>query len=174
MRKVRALVVGASDLGTACVLRLVRAGIKAVILEHDCPLDIYHSRSFSSAVFSGSKTIDGITAKTYARALDESNIQGDTTLSGFVDYTLQNREVPIVLASDKENIKRIAFNYIIISDAALFDELPQNLNESARLIGFHKTINTGKFSYTVCNALNFFGRVFYPQISPVSPGDKNS
>lgn len=161
MQKQSVLIIGASDLGTACSLRLFHAGLQVIILEKDCPLDIYHSRSFSSTVYSGFKSINNIKAKTYARALEEDILKANSDISDFIKFTTLNREIPVITETDKSFLKKIKLNYIIVCDLVLFENIKNNLPENIKIIGFNTEIDTKNFSYTICNAGSYFGRAFY-------------
>lgn len=161
MQKLSVLIIGSSDLGTACALRLFRAGFHVVILEKDYPLDIYHSRSFSSTVYSGFKSINNIKAKTYAQILEEDMLKPNLTITDFIKFTTLNREIPVITEKDKTFLKKIKLNYIVVCDLVLFKNIKDNLPEDIRIIGFDAEINTKNFTYTICNIGAYFGRVLY-------------
>ena len=161
MQKQSALIIGASDLGTACALRLFHTGVQVVILEKDCPLDIYHSRSFSNAIFSGFKTIENITAKTYAQVLEEDSLKPNSNISDFIKFTILNREIPVMVETDKSYLKQLEVDYSIVCNPVLFENIKNDLPEEIKVIGFGKEFNTDNITYTICNAGQQFGRVLY-------------
>lgn len=171
MQKRSALLVGASELGTACVLRLFRAGIQILILEKDSPLDIYHSRSFSSAAFSGMKSIENIVAKTFAKSLDEGNIKTDSNIIDFIKFSLQNREIPMILESDASYLSQLVIDYIIICNLSLYETVRGQLSADSVSIGFEKEIDSDNYNYTICNTGPHFGRVLYAFDEPHGPDD---
>jgi xanthine dehydrogenase accessory factor len=155
------LILGASDLGTACALRLFQAGLHIIILEKDCPLDIYHSRSFSNAIFSGYKTIENIKAKTYAQALDEDIVNPDSDISNFIQFTVLNREIPVLLESDSSYLKQTMIEYCIVCETSLYENIKNDLPENIKILGFAEEINMNKYTYTICNSRLHYGRVLY-------------
>ena len=155
------LIVGASDLGTACALRLFHSGFHIVIIEKDCPFDIYHSRSFSSAVFSGSRTIENVKAKTYAQALDEDALKPDSNISDFLKFTILNREIPVMLESEKSYLRQLSADYCIICQPNLYEKIKSDISEECKIIGFAEDINMRDNAYTICNSGQNFGRVLY-------------
>lgn len=155
------LIAGVSDLGTACALRLFQTGLHIIIIEKDCPLDIYHSRSFSSTVFSGSITIDNIKTKTYAQALDEDTLKPDSDVFNFIQFTTLNREIPVLLESDSSYLRQTQIDYCILCETSLYENIKNNLPEECKIIGFAEEINMEKYAYSICNSGPHFGRVLY-------------
>lgn len=51
---------GAGDLGTGCIVRLVRAGFRVVALEMEKPCAIRRAVSLSEAIYDGEATVEGI------------------------------------------------------------------------------------------------------------------
>lgn len=162
MQKFKALIVGASELGTACALRLVRAGIQIVLLEKDSPLDIYHSRSFSGAVFSGSKSIENLNVKTFSKALDDDVLDTNSTILDFIQFSLQNREVPIVMETDAPHLRQLPIDFTVVCSSNLYANVKEKISENSKVIGFDEVLNSAKYAYTICNAGSHFGRVIYP------------
>jgi len=174
VRKIQALIIGASDLGTACALRLAHAGIQIVLIENDCPLDIYQSRSFSGAVFSGSKTIEGVTAGTIAKSIAGDNLAKNANVEEFITYTLKNREIPLVQASDSGYLKTFSIDYIIVTDETLYKNISIHLYDNSTSVGFDTDADSRKYIYTICNAIFYFGRVIYPHIGPAPLPEKRA
>ena len=160
----RIVIIGASDLGTACALKLMRAGLDVIILENNLPLDIYHSRSFSSAVFSGIKSIENITARTFAHVMDEGAMNPHSNLPEFIDYTILNRNIPVILETDKSYLRQLSIDFTIACDDDLFEQVRNYLPEGSMTLGFNKENNPGDFSYTICDEGAYLGRVLYPFI----------
>ena len=64
MSKIKAVLIrGGGDLATGVALRLHRAGIKIIITELAQPLAVRRTVSFSEAVYEGSHTVEGVTAR---------------------------------------------------------------------------------------------------------------
>lgn len=64
MSKIKAVLIrGGGDLATGVALRLHRAGIKILITELAQPLAVRRTVSFSEAVYEGSHTVEGVTAR---------------------------------------------------------------------------------------------------------------
>lgn len=165
MRAPRVLIIGASDLGSACVLRLSRSGIAVAVLDEDRPLDIYHSRSYSSALFLGNKTIEGLRARTIAAVISEEIIEEHMSLFSFINFEMANREIPIIALSDSSGLKKVAFEYIVLTKNNLVDKA--NLGEAV-VIGFAAARNEVQFSYTIGNCGFNFGKVLYPFLDTAS------
>ena len=54
---------GGGDLATGVALRLHRAGIKVVITELEEPLAVRRAVSFAEAIYEGTHTVEGVTAR---------------------------------------------------------------------------------------------------------------
>ncbi|MBV6451832.1 MAG: hypothetical protein MHPDNHAH_02579 [Anaerolineales bacterium] len=105
------LIRGGGDLATGVALRLHRAGIKILITELDQPLAVRRAVSFSEAVYEGSHTVEGVTAR-----LTEAN-----QLEGWKEAD----EIPVII--DPEASILAAFDFPIVIDARLLKTPPPPL-----------------------------------------------
>jgi xanthine dehydrogenase accessory factor len=156
------LITGTSDLGTACALRLFRTGLKVVLLEKSNPLDLYHSRCFSSAVFAGIKTIEQIKATTFSYFLTEISDKPLNSIEQFLNYQLENRQIPVLLESELNAITTFKIDFTIITSYDLFKNNSEVLKSTGKIIGFDDKPIPDYFDYTICNKGFNSSRVFYP------------
>lgn len=153
------LILGAGELGTACALRLTRAGFSVFLMEEEKPFDIYQSRAFSSAVYLGNRTIEGITVRTMGDAIAQDIITEKATTAEFVSYESANREIALIHPSQWDEIQSLKFQYVVATKASLFSH---ERFAKWKVIGFSGEIDVVNFSYTVCDKGLFLGRVIYP------------
>lgn len=156
------LIIGASDLGTACILRLARAGMRILVLENDHPIDLYHSRSFSAAGFSGKRAIEDVTARTFANAISEEIISEKSSIMDFVKFQLANREVPFITNLDQIITGELDINYVVISSNTLNEKFYKQYPDGSKIIGFSNALDGSRYTYTICNKGLNLGRVIYP------------
>ena len=153
------LILGAGELGTACALRLTRAGFPVFLLEEEKPFDIYQSRTFSSAVYLGNRTIEGITVRTMADALGRDIVPEKTSTAEFVIFESANREIALIHPAQWDEIQSLKFHYVVTTKASLFSH---ERFAKWKVIGFSAEIDVVNYSYTVCDQGPFMGRVIYP------------
>ena len=67
---------GAGDLATGIIHRLHRAGHRVIALETDYPAAIRRQVSFCEAVYDGSATVEGLTARLLPALNDAETISG--------------------------------------------------------------------------------------------------
>jgi len=99
---------GGGDLATGVALRLHRAGIKVVITELAQPLAVRRTVSFAEAVYTGSHTVEGVTAR-----LIEAN-----QLSTWNDAD----EIPIIVDPNADILT--SFKFPVVIDARLIKQTP--------------------------------------------------
>lgn len=99
------LIRGGGDLATGVALRLHRAGIKVVISELAQPLAVRRTVSFSEAVYEGTHTVEGVTARL---------IEAEQLATG---HETGANEIPVLIDPDA-NILSI-FHCLVVVDARL-------------------------------------------------------
>lgn len=157
------LITGCSDLGTACALRLFRAGFRIILIEYDRPPDIYHTRTFGAAAYSGCKTIEKVTARTIANAVEIGSIEPEASLHHFISFQSANREISLLSQSDSSILSEINIDYTLIANSELYKSIKENLPES-KLIGFSssQSLQACGGGYIISDEAPYFGRVIYP------------
>jgi xanthine dehydrogenase accessory factor len=171
MKQAKILIFGCSDVGTACALRLHRAGFSIVMAETARPADLYHSRTFSSAVFMGYRMLNGIKARTFANVQESGRIGVDATLHEFIKYQLAQREIALITLQNMGNSDSFPVDFAVITDPAAFNAAAANLTESAVCIAIGPP--QPNCVYSIATDTVNFGQVVYPfmeqdqpQISP--------
>ena len=140
---------GGGDLATGVALRLHRAGIKVVITELAQPLAVRRSVSFGEAVYEGSHTVEGITA----RLVEPAQLA----------TTLQTNEIPVLIDPEAE-ILLDSFDFAIVVDGRLLKFTPQPLPATVPL---HIGLGPGFHAGGNCDAVietrrsHTLGRVYW-------------
>jgi len=160
----KVLVIGTSDFGTACALRLEFSGWQVVLIGRQIALDIYHTRTFTGGFFSGKKTINNVTAITQAGSIEQEETAPDMSLEDFVIHEVANRRIPLIEYSEFGAIKKLPFPYIVITDEAIWKNLlPLTGEVEATTIGPNGFTETN-LTYRLADDDLFLGRVIYPFI----------
>jgi len=139
---------GGGDLATGVALRLHRAGIKIVISELAQPLAVRRTVSFAEAVYAGSHTVEGVTA----RLIDENQ------LSAGYDAD----EIPVIIDKDADILLRNTF-YVVV-DARLIKHSPAPLPTQVPLhIGLGPGFCAGRDCHAVVETRrsHTLGRVYW-------------
>jgi xanthine dehydrogenase accessory factor len=92
-----ALIRGGGDLGSGVALRLRRAGLRVVITELLDPLVVRRTVSFAQAVYDGTATVEGETARLVA-SMKEAIL------------VLKNGEIPVSVDPDCKLLEELKFN----------------------------------------------------------------
>ncbi len=162
MVSIHVLITGSDDLASATALRLFRAGFKVTLFVPNRPIDIHHTRTFSSAVYNGEKTIDEVVACTRSGSAARGDSTPETDLADFIEFTYANRQIPILTEEDLVKATALPFEYIFAADAGLFGNLPVRIKENSVIIS-KKGDNTASSSrYEICVDPVFLGQVLYP------------
>ncbi len=147
------LIRGGGDLASGVALRLYRAGCKIAILELDKPLAVRRSVSFSEAVYAGTLTVEGITAR---------RVSADQ----FQD-AIDTGEIP-VLVDPKADILRNQFltspRSTFVVDARLLKKTPEPLAVQVPLhIGLGPGFSAGENCHAVIETRrgHTLGRVYW-------------
>lgn len=156
------LICGSDDLASATAIRLFRAGFQVVLLAADHPQDLHHQRTFSAAVYAGSREIDRVRADTAAGLIEKGEMEPKASLSDFIRYTLANRHIPIVFEDDLKHSPGISIDYIFSSDTALFDIIPERLSDDSVVIVPADIGSIEQAQYRICRDTLCLGSVIYP------------
>ncbi len=156
------LILGAGDLGTACALRLFRAGFGVVIAEQQRPLDIHFHRTYNAAAYTGSKTIENIPARTFSYALESGMISNEQNPLDYLEFQLNNREIAYLVPPDFPYLKKARFDFLIVSDPALQKSVQPALNDRVTIITFTHHTEAMPGHYRIIYEEPHKGRVFYP------------
>jgi len=165
VHKTTVCILGAGEVGTACALRLFRAGFALCMVEKYPPTDIYFHHNFSAALFSGKKTINNITARTLSGSIEAGNVAPEIALHDFLSYQLANREIALLNESQSKELKNFSVDYIVKSCNEPFAKLESYLEAEAKGIVVGRDENTAVAHYTVANDILYHGRVIYPFLS---------
>ncbi|MCJ7435393.1 MAG: selenium-dependent molybdenum cofactor biosynthesis protein YqeB [Anaerolineales bacterium] len=147
------LIRGGGDIASGVALRLHRAGFDIVILELEQPLAVRRTVSFAEAVYEGSHTIEGVTAR----------------LASPDQYTniYEAGDIPVLIDPNAN----ILANYLLISpqstiviDARLIKQTPSPLpNQPALYIGLGPGFCAGENCHAVIETRrsHTLGRVYW-------------
>jgi xanthine dehydrogenase accessory factor len=144
---------GGGDLASGVALRLHRTGFQLVILEMEKPLAVRRTVSFAEAVYEGTQTVEGTTA----RLVSPDQIQ----------VTLEAGEIP-VLVDPRANILRNQFvtspQSTFVVDARMLKAEPESLGVDVAL---HIGLGPGFIAGINCHAVvetqrgHTLGRVYW-------------
>jgi xanthine dehydrogenase accessory factor len=144
---------GGGDLASGVALRLHRVGFQVSILELEKPLAVRRTVSFSEAVYEGTQTVEGVTA----RIVSADQFQ----------VTLEAREIPLLIDANA-NILRNQFltspHSTIVVDARLVKQAPELLQADVPLhIGLGPGFSAGENCHAVIETRrsHTLGRVFW-------------
>ena len=154
---------GGGDLATGIALRLHRSGFQLVIIELEKPLAVRRTVAFAEAVYEGTQTVEGITA----RLVSADQIQ----------VTLEMGEIP-VLVDPQANILRNQFltspQSTIVIDARLLKTEPEPLGVN---IPLHIGLGPGFIAGENCQAVietrrgHTLGRVYWNGATHADSGE---
>jgi len=152
------LIRGGGDLATGVALRLHRSGIKVVISELAQPLAVRRTVSFSEAVYEGSHTVEGVTARLIEAdqlpAWDEAD------------------EIPVLIDPNADILS--SFNFLVVVDARLTKQPPAPLPTQ---IPLHIGLGPGFTAGSDCHAVietrrsHTLGRVYWTGTAQPDSGD---
>jgi len=152
------LIRGGGDLATGVALRLYRAGLKVVITELAQPLAVRRAVSFSEAVYEGSHTVEGVTA----RLIEASQ------LSAWADAG----EIPVLIDPDVSILS--SFLFPIVVDARLTKQPPAPLPVEVSLhIGLGPGFCAGRDCHAVIETRrsHTLGRVYWTGTTQPDSGE---
>ena len=162
MRKKRICILGSGRVGTACALRLYRAGFEVCITEKHPPTDIYYHQTFSGAFFSGRKVINEITARTLAGAVEAGNVEPGISLQNFISYQFANREIALLNLNESQGLKNFPIDYVVKTRSESFTDVEQNIAPEAKWIATGRQANSSPVHYPVADDELYGGQVIYP------------
>ena len=144
---------GGGDLASGVALRLHRSGFQITIIELEKPLAIRRTVAFSEAVYEGTQTVEGVTA----RLVSPDQLQ----------VALEAGEIP-VLIDPNANILRNQFltspRSTFVIDARLLKSAPETLDAN---IALHIGLGPGFYAGENCHAVietrrgHTLGRVYW-------------
>lgn len=98
---------GGGDLATGVALRLHRAGIRVAIAELEQPLMVRRTVAFAEAVYAGSTTVEGVTARRVQKVIVAQAVAAEGEIPVLVDPNLTSLPTLVVAALiDARMIKR--------------------------------------------------------------------
>lgn len=146
--KALVLVRGGGDLASGVILRLHRAGLNVVISELSQPLAVRRTVSFAEAVYEGSQSVEGVTARLVEL--------------GVIESVLEAGQIPVVIDPDVEVLTLRPF--LIVVDGRLTKQLPAPLPVKVPL---HIGLGPGFHAGENCDAVietrrsHTLGRVYW-------------
>lgn len=152
------LIRGGGDLATGVALRLYRAGIKIVITELAQPLAVRRTVSFSEAVYEGSHTVEGVTA----RLIEASQLSAMSEAD----------EIRIIIDPDANILS--SFFFPVVVDARLIKKPPLPLLMDVPL---HIALGPGFTAGRDCHAVietrrsHTLGRVYWTGTTQPDSGE---
>ena len=138
---------GAGDLATGIIHRLHRAGHRVIALETDYPAAIRRQVSFCEAVYDGSATVEGLTARLLPALNDAETISGinDTPQahiasqkwkSSAIEAVLEAGEVPLLIDPTGESIALFRPDVVVMLEGKeISQEEEKELGDAALLQG---------------------------------------
>ncbi|KAA3614175.1 MAG: hypothetical protein D8M58_18445 [Calditrichaeota bacterium] len=153
------LIIGTNDIATACATRLYRAGFSICIISRDISFDLNSFRNFSVTLKNGSKTIENIKAISFADFIFHNTESANLSINHFVDFVLQDRQIPVLSKDDSKSINLSKFEFCINCDDDLFNNLEVSIN--LPVISCTKT-EIIQADYKVISQGEHLGRVKYP------------
>lgn len=169
----KTLVIGTNDIATATALRLFRAGYDVAMVCQENPLDLYHSRNFSTVIVMGSKTINGIKALTFADFIYNQPEKTTMDLSEFIEFSFRNRRIPVLTFKDYQNINHESYEFIIVADSESHKSLNQGQLLNSTLISCVENCS-GLVNYSIFINNEYLGQVKYPFIDYAEHTSKKS
>ncbi len=157
---------GAGDLATGIIHRLHRAGHRVIALETDYPAAIRRQVSFCEAVYDGSATVEGLTARLLPALNDAETISGinDTPQAHIasqkwkssaieaVGAVLEAGEVPLLIDPTGESIA--LFRPDVVVDAIIAKKnLGTTINMAPLVIGVGPGFTAGKDVHLVIESM---------------------
>lgn len=154
---------GAGDLATGIIHRLHRAGHKVIALETDCPAAIRRQVSFCEAVYDGSVTVEGVTARLLPALNDAETISGinDTPAahiasekcdSSAIEAVLEAGEVPLLIDPTGESI--VLLKPDVVVDAIIAKKnLGTTINMAPLVIGVGPGFTAGHDVHLVIESM---------------------
>ena len=159
------LIRGGGDLATGVALRLHRAGIKIVITELAQPLAVRRTVSFSEAVYEGSHTVEGVTA----RLIEASQLAAQPERRRREN---EADEIPIIIDPHADILSSFIFPAVI--DARLTKQPPAPLPVDVPL---HIALGPGFYAGRDCHAVietrrsHTLGRVYWTGTTQPDSGE---
>ncbi len=141
---------GGGDLATGVAYRLHRIGLKIVITELPQPQTVRRMVSFSEAVYEGSHTVEGVTAR--RAAPDE------------IPSTLAQGEIPVLVDPKAAILQDSRFPFDVLIDARLTKRPPDlGLGAALLVIGLGPGFLPGENCHAAIetNRGHFLGRVYW-------------
>ncbi len=158
----RIMILGAGDAGTATALRLYRAGFKPFIVEENIPRDLYHRRNFCQAMFSGHKTVNGLTARTLPGAIERGDVPSDISLKEFLKLQAANREIPLITFDDLPQLKNEPIDVVFVAQNTLWPQAAPFIADETVRIGLHSLEDADSINFRIADHPPYLGQVLYP------------
>lgn len=140
---------GGGDLASGVALRLVRAGIQVVITEIAQPLAVRRLVSFSDAVYAGTRSVEGLTARCVE---DIEQFQ----------KVLDAGEIPVLVDPTAEITKEL--QPLVLIDARMTKQPPDlGINSAKLVIGLGPGFTAGENCHAIIETQrgHFLGRVIW-------------
>lgn len=153
------LICGTNDHATASAIRLFRAGLRVILINRTPSYDLHRHRTFTRAIFNGFRTIQGITARTMSDSIEKNLIPMDHSFSQFLQFTLRNNEIPLVLLNELKEGQKLNGDYVFNLDEDVFAQLQSHLPDNAVVLGLNKK---EEVRYVISIHPAFWGQVIYP------------
>jgi len=152
------LIRGGGDLATGVALRLHHSGVKVVIAEIAQPLAVRRTVSFSEAVYEGSHTVEGVTARL---------IKADQ-----LPAWSEADEIPVLIDPNADILS--SFNFLVVVDARLTKQPPAPLPTQVPLhIGLGPGFTAGSDCHAVIETRrsHTLGRVYWTGTAQPDSGE---
>lgn len=152
---------GGGDLGSGAIFRLKRAGFPVVVLELETPLLVRRAVSFGDAATSGTRVVEGMTA----RQVELSQ----------VDETIEAGEIPVLIDSDGAALA--ALKPVVVVDARMEKRnLGTTMDDAPLVVALGPGFTAGVDCHAVIetNRGHALGRVIYDGAAEPDTGEPGS
>jgi len=145
------LIRGGGDIASGVALRLFRSGYKVIMTELEKPLTVRRTVAFSEAIYSGSTTVEGVSA----RRIDPHEQ---------ITYAMLEKGIPILVDENLEILKTLKFNIPVLIDARM-EKKPAELgliHSVPLLIGIGPGFTVGYDCHVLIESSrgHFLGRIY--------------
>ncbi len=117
----RIVIRGGGEMGSGVAWRLRRCGFNVIIAETDQPAAVRRWVAFSEAIYEGSQTVEGITARRVSMSQ-----------SGLIQELCQTGEIPVLICPSPDDVQ--ALNPHVVVDAILAKRNTGTQRGKARLV----------------------------------------
>lgn len=158
----RVVVRGGGDLASGAIFRLVKAGFPVIVLELDAPLLVRRTVCFGDAVYSGTRTVEGVTS----RLVSDPEVAYAVSAQG---------EIPVLI--DAQGFALVALRPTVVIDARMEKRnLGTTITDAPLVVAFGPGFTAGVDCHAVIetNRGHNLGRALYSGSAEPDTGEPGS